>query len=253
MGVEQGPFRILLIDDDLLILDVLEEMLTSEGHDVKAIDDPQEAVELVWKKDFDLVITDLGMPKLDGWAVARRVKARNTLIPVIVLTGWGAQYEERDLSGYGVDLLLQKPVDRRALIYAIKELLTHSIPRPGRRRRRERFRRKRGESISLAPLSPGSPTYPGELLDISRSGLCFRHNERENPVGSLLKVEIRSKEGFTLDLSPALVVYDIMLENDSILGEIKNCRRCGIQFEGLSEEQASQLESFIQSCASDDI
>ena len=110
MGAEQGQFRILVVDDDLLILDVLEGMLTLAGYDVKVTDDPQKAVELVWKDDFDLVLTDLGMPKLDGWAVARRVKARNTMIPVIVLTGWGAQYEERDLSGYGVDLLLQKPL-----------------------------------------------------------------------------------------------------------------------------------------------
>ena len=253
MGAEQGPFRILLVDDDLLVLGVLESMLTSAGHDVKVTDDPQKAVELVWKEDFDLVVTDLGMPKLDGWAVARRVKARNTMIPVIVLTGWGAQYEGRDLSGYGVALLLPKPVDRRTLIDAIEELLTHSIPRPGRRRRHKRFRGKRGESVRVAPLSPGSPTYPGELLDISRSGLCFLHNERENPVGALLRVEIRSPEGFTLDLSPALVVYDMMLEHESSLGAIKNCRRCGIQFEDLSGEQAFQLESFIQSRASDDI
>ena len=133
MGTEQGPFRILLVDDDLLVLGVLEAMLTSAGHDVNVTNDPQKAVELVWKEDFDLVITDLGMPKLDGWAVAKRVKARNTMIPVIVLTGWGTQYEERDLSEYGVDLLLSKPVDRRALIDAVEELLTHSIPRPGRR------------------------------------------------------------------------------------------------------------------------
>ena len=253
MGTEQGPFRILFVDDDVVILDVLEEMLTLAGYDVKVTDDPQKAVELVWKEDFDLVITDLGMPKLDGWAVARRVKARNTMIPVIVLTGWGAQYEERDLSGYGVDLLLQKPVDRRALIDAIEELLTHSIPRPGRRRRHKRFRGRRGESVKVAPLSDGSPTYPGELLDISRSGLCFLHNERENPVGALLRIETASFEGFTLDLSPALVVYDMMLEHESSSGGINNCRRCGIQFEDLSGERVLQLESFIQSCASDDI
>lgn len=183
MGTQQGPFRILLVDDDLPILGVLKAMLASAGHDVNVTDDPQKAVELVWKEDFDLVITDLGMPKLDGWTVARRVKARNAMIPVIVLTGWGAQYEDRDLSGYGVDLLLPKPVDRRALIDAVEELLTHSIPRPGRRRRHKRFRAKRGESVRVASLSPGSPACLGELLDISRSGLCFLHNERGKPCG----------------------------------------------------------------------
>ena len=253
MGTEQGPFRILLVDDDLQVLGVLETMLASAGHDVTVTDDPQKAVELVWKEDFDLVITDLGMPKLDGWAVARRVKARNTMIPVIVLTGWGAQYEDRDLSGQGVDLLLPKPLGRGTLIEAIEELLTRSLPRPGRRRRHKRFRVKRGESVRVAPLPPDSPTCPGELLDISRSGLCFLHNERENPVGALLRVETRSPGGFTLDLSPALVVYDMMLERQSSLGETKNCRRCGIQFEDLSGERAFQLESFIQSHASDDI
>ena len=253
MGPRRGPFRILLVDDDVLVLGVLEVMLTAAGHDVKVTDDPHKAVELVWKEDFDLVITDLGMPKLDGWALARRVKARNAMMPVIVLTGWGAQYEERDLSEHGVALLLAKPVDRRALIDSIEELLTHSIRRPGRRRRHKRFPGKRGESVRVAPLSPGLPACSGELLDISRSGLCFLHYEKENPVGALLRVEARSAEGFTLDLSPALVVYDMMLEHEPGLGEIKNCRRCGIQFEDLPGEQAFQLESFIRSCASDDI
>jgi len=253
MGSERGPSRILVVDDNLLVLGVLEAMLTSGGHDVKVTDDPEKAVELFWKEDFDLVITDLGMPKLDGWAVARRVKARNTMTPVIVLTGWGREYEDRDLSEYGVALLLPKPVDRRVLIEAIEELLTHSIGRPGRRRRHKRFRGKQGESLRVAPLVPGSPAFAGELLDISRSGLCFLHNGRENPVGVSLSVEAPSPEGFALELSPALVVYDMMLEHECGLGEIKNRLRCGIQFEDLSGEQVVQLESFLRSCGGSDI
>jgi len=252
MGAEQHPFRLLLVDDDLMVLGVLEAMLTSAGHNVNVTDDPEKAVELFWKEDFDLVITDLGMPKLDGWAVATRVKARNAMTPVIVLTGWGVQYEDRDLSENGVALLLPKPVDRRVLINAIEELLTHSIRRPGRRRRHKRFRWKEGECLRVGPLSSGSPTCPGELMNISRSGLCFLHNGRENPVGAYLSVEILTPEGFTLDLSPALVVYDMMLEHESGLCKIKNGRRCGIQFEEVSGEQAFQLESFIKSYTSED-
>ena len=139
------------------------------------------------------------------------------------------------------------------MIDAIEELVTPSIGRLGRRRKDKRFRGKRDERVRIARLSPGSPICLGVLWDISRNGLCFLHDEKENPVGALLRVEIRAPQGFILGLSSASVVYDAMLEREYRLGEIKNCRRCGIQFEDLSEECALQLESIIRSHASDNI
>jgi CheY-like chemotaxis protein len=144
-----GSFRILVIDDDVLVLTVLEAMLSSAGYDVRVTDDPQNALELVWKEDFDAVITDLGMPTVDGWAVARQVKAKNTKTPVIVVTGWGVKHEKRDLLSRGVDLLFSKPVDLPILLGAVEELMAHSIRRPGRNRKHKRFPGKWGESVSI--------------------------------------------------------------------------------------------------------
>ena len=60
MEAEKGPFRILFVDDDLLVLEVWQAILASAGYDVKATSDPQKAVEFVRREDFDLVITDSG-------------------------------------------------------------------------------------------------------------------------------------------------------------------------------------------------
>jgi len=253
MRAEPSSFRILVVDDDLMVLEVIEAILTSVGHDVSVTDDPRTALELIWREDFDVVITDLGMPELDGWSVARQVKAKNAVTPVIVVTGWGVQYEKSDLLRNGVDLLFAKPVGRQALIGAVEELVTHSIRRSGRHRRHKRFPGKRGESVRVSLLSPDSPTQLAELIDISRSGLSFRYNERENSVGALLRIEIVSREGFELDLSPSQIVYDMMLEQSSSSSEMKSVRRCGIEFENLNGEQVFQLETFIRSRASDDI
>ncbi|MHC1744300.1 MAG: response regulator [Syntrophobacteraceae bacterium] len=242
-----------MIDDDLMVLDVFEAMLSSAGYDVSVIDDPLKAVELVWKEEFSAVITDLGMPNLNGWAVARQVKAKNATTPVILVTGWGEQHEQRDLLSCGVDLLFSKPVDLQTLVAAIEELMANSTRRPGRNRRHKRFPGKRGERVRISHLAPDSPTQLGELLDISRGGLCFGHNEGEIPAGGLLKVEIRSPEGFELDLSPALVIYDMMmLKTESLITATTSSRCCGIQFEDLTGEKRSQLECLIRSRASDD-
>ena len=163
----------------------------------------------------------------------------NAMIPVLVLSGWGVQYEKNDLSEHGVNLIIQKPVDRRELTEAIEELVTHSLGRPGRRRRHKRFRGKRGERVRVGRLSPGSPSCIGLLFDISMGGLGFIHNENENPVGALLRVEVQSPEDFTLHLPSALVVYDSMLEYESSSGEKKTYRRCGLQFEDLSEQRTA--------------
>ena len=106
--------RILIVDDDSLILRVLWEALEADGHIVTATNGGRQAIDafkLAWARDvtFDLVITDLGMPRVNGHRVAAALKQISPPTPVILLTGWGSAPIAGE-QGFGKeDLILQKP------------------------------------------------------------------------------------------------------------------------------------------------
>lgn len=109
------PMKILVTDDDPRILGAMRIILTTYGHDAECVNGGQAAldafhVSLKNGKPFDVVITDLGMPKVDGRAVAANVKAASPGTPVILLTGWGQALQEDADIPPGVDHILAKPV-----------------------------------------------------------------------------------------------------------------------------------------------
>jgi len=107
------PLRILVIDDDPLVLAVLETTLKTDGHAVVTAEDPRLGIELFRAAQaadpFNVVMTDLGMPHLDGRAVARAVKQTSPTTPVILLTGWGRRLDAEEQSPQDIDQILAKP------------------------------------------------------------------------------------------------------------------------------------------------
>jgi PAS domain S-box-containing protein len=115
--------RILVIDDDKYIREVVSEILLSVGHQVDVAVDGIDGMALFNKHQYDLVFTDLGMPGISGWEVASRIKASDKSIPVIVMTGWGAQVEEAKVKGTGVQKVLAKPMQMRQVVSVTEETL----------------------------------------------------------------------------------------------------------------------------------
>ncbi len=118
-----SSYRLLLVEDDPEILNILRDMLRLKGHRVVAVSDGAKALDLIDGSDFDLVLTDLGMPVVSGWEIAKRTKAKNSKTPVVMITGWGAQFEEENLAARGVDLMLAKPLSWDKLLGSIERML----------------------------------------------------------------------------------------------------------------------------------
>jgi CheY-like chemotaxis protein len=100
---------ILLIDDDAAVRETLAEILVSKGHEVVGASGGAEGLKALEAGTFDLVLTDLGMPDMNGWEVAERIRTLSPGTPIGVITGWGASLDEARLEEYGVDLILAKP------------------------------------------------------------------------------------------------------------------------------------------------
>ncbi|MGH8249227.1 MAG: response regulator [Steroidobacteraceae bacterium] len=106
--------RLLVVDDDPLLIQSLRDTLELEGHSVTVADGGQSGIDAFMTAQSrgeqpDVVITDLGMPHLDGRAVAAAVKALDARTPVILLTGWGARLTTDSDIPVGVDRVLSKP------------------------------------------------------------------------------------------------------------------------------------------------
>ena len=120
--------RILLIDDDPLLIKSLQDTLESDGHVITAASGGQAGIEAFTAgvaakgKSFDIVVTDLGMPYVDGRKVATAIKAASARTPVIMLTGWGQRMvAENDIPAH-VDRVLSKPPRLHELRAALAEL-----------------------------------------------------------------------------------------------------------------------------------
>ncbi|WP_431289428.1 ATP-binding protein [Roseateles chitinivorans] len=119
-----APLRILLVDDDPLILRALREALEADGHAVTTAHGGQSGVDALRDAPvaFDVVVTDLGMPHVDGRRVAAAAKARSLRTPVILLTGWGQRLIAEGQTPPAVDLVLSKPPKIRELRAALARL-----------------------------------------------------------------------------------------------------------------------------------
>ena len=113
--------RILIVDDEPRVRETLALTLRRAGHEVECASSGRAALDHIEAGHaVDVVLTDLGMPDVNGWSVARSAKQRWPQVPVGLVTGWG------DDESFGseadraiVDFVLAKPVDRRTLTEAI--------------------------------------------------------------------------------------------------------------------------------------
>jgi signal transduction histidine kinase/ActR/RegA family two-component response regulator len=120
--------RILVIDDDDLLRQSMRAILEREGHQVSVANGGRSGIDIFTAatqrgQRFQIVITDLGMPHVDGRAVAAAVKSLSPETPVVLLTGWGQHLRDGNEMPSGVDYMLNKPANLSELRAALAELV----------------------------------------------------------------------------------------------------------------------------------
>ena len=113
--------KVLVVDDDKLILRILEEFLTQNGFAPTLATDGEEAEKLFAAEEFDVVLTDIMMPKMDGLELLGRIKEKDPDIPVIIITGSGDDQIQSKAWDQGAFLYVTKPIDYNFLNLAIRQ------------------------------------------------------------------------------------------------------------------------------------
>ena len=127
--------HVLVVDDDPLVLETLRNMVVATGHAVTIADGGRNGIEAFDRAraggaGFDAVVTDLGMPGVDGRALARAVKLASPSTPVVLLSGWGEGLQAGARRQPDIDLVLAKPPKLRELREVLARLGSSASTRP---------------------------------------------------------------------------------------------------------------------------
>ena len=117
--------KVLVIDDDLAMTEILKYQLTSNGLEVKVVNDGQTGLKSIESFKPNIIILDLLMPELDGWEVCRAIKSKNK-IPILILSAVDNPIRIAETLDAGADDYLIKPVTSTSLIAHINNLVRRS-------------------------------------------------------------------------------------------------------------------------------
>ena len=149
--------RILIVDDEQMIREVVREYALINGYEVAEASDGLEALDLVEKEDFDCVILDIMMPKLDGFSACKQIKKIKP-IPIIMLSARQEEYDKLFGFELGVDDYVVKPFSPKELMARVKVIL-------------ERFKTKDTEVLRFEGLQINiegrSVTVDGEKANLT--------------------------------------------------------------------------------------
>jgi signal transduction histidine kinase/ActR/RegA family two-component response regulator len=132
--VDDEP-KILVVDDEEFVRDLLRELIESDGCRVYTAASGEEGLALYEARHFDAVLTDVGMPGMTGWEFAQAIRKRNETVPIAVITGWGETIGSTEQHNANVDWVVSKPftADRiAALVNEIKRLRQQGRQTSGR-------------------------------------------------------------------------------------------------------------------------
>ncbi len=117
--------RILIVDDEKMIRNVVKEYAEFEGYETKEAEDGMEAVEICRKENFDIIVMDIMMPRLDGYSAIKEIH-KTKPIPVIMLSARGEEYDKLFGFEIGIDDYVVKPFSPKELLARIKAVLKRS-------------------------------------------------------------------------------------------------------------------------------
>lgn len=118
--------KILLVEDDVELNKTIDIFLKGDGYDTKTCFDGVEALEALQKSDFDIILTDIMMPNLDGFGLAQKVREKDSLVPIIFLTARDDKLSKQLGFKLEIDDYITKPFDMDELLMRVKAVLRRS-------------------------------------------------------------------------------------------------------------------------------
>jgi signal transduction histidine kinase/ActR/RegA family two-component response regulator len=121
-SLERSFTRVLVVDDEDFVRDLLGEILEGEHCEVHLAESGSQALSLFREHEFDGVFTDVGMPGMSGWELAREIRLINQRVPIAVITGWGEAVGSHEKKAAGVDWVVAKPFTADRIAELVRDI-----------------------------------------------------------------------------------------------------------------------------------
>jgi len=121
LQARQKKARVLVIDDEPEVRELLRDILSDAGHDVDVARDGCEGIAMFEKQAYDIVLTDLGMPVMSGWEVAGKIRQLNKCVPIALVTGWNVVLDDEAMHSSGINLVVHKPFQVDQVLNLVRE------------------------------------------------------------------------------------------------------------------------------------
>ena len=129
-GLSAVTARVLVVDDEDYVRHLLRDILSSLGHEAVEAEDGIKALELFDSQAFDAVFTDISMPGMSGWELARLIRERNSEVPLAIFSGWGEVISSEEQEAAKIDWIVGKPFLLERIAEIIEEISAHHLPAP---------------------------------------------------------------------------------------------------------------------------
>ena len=127
--IKMGDITILIVDDESRMRKLIKDFLTQKGYHILEAENGEKALEIYEKqrKQINLILLDVMMPKLDGWSVLRQIR-QTSKVPIIMLTARGEEQDELFGFELGVDEYISKPFSPKILVARVEAILKRTTP-----------------------------------------------------------------------------------------------------------------------------
>ena len=222
--------KVLVVEDHIPTLELMREVLTPLGLEVRLVNDSQHASTLINQEKFDGVFLDLMMPKVDGFELARLIRQSswNKRTPIVIVSGREDRRTVEQAFAAGGTFFLYKPVDREKLTRLLNSMRGAMLE--------ERRRFKRVAVQTEVECQVGSRKITGMSFNLSQNGLLFQGD------GSLVP-------GNVAQLLFHLPGQKLPFNMKGLVVRVDEKQRVGVRFSEISGEDRQRIRDFIDSQA----
>jgi two-component system, cell cycle response regulator DivK len=118
--------KVLIAEDSSVVKNLTKKILNYENFEIVGVKNGKEAMDVIGKEDFSVILLDINMPEMDGMQCAKAIRAlkdkSKANLPLIAITGNALNYKEEDFTNAGFNAKLQKPLNYDELVKLVKEL-----------------------------------------------------------------------------------------------------------------------------------
>ncbi len=220
--------KVLVVDDDAPTLELMDQVLTSLKVEVHAVGDSEQAAALVNQERFDGIFVDLQMPKVDGFELARRIRASswNKSTPIVVVTGHDDAKIMQKAFAAGTTFFLQKPIDRQRLTNLFKAARGKMFEN------RRHFMRVPLQTEVICQVE--HQTFRGMSSNISQGGILFEVGRSLSP-------------GTAVRLSFRLPGRELRIDVTGVVARVDEKQRAGVRFTHVGTRELQLIRDLIGS------